>query len=169
MALVLTMAVSLQIASYAQSAPTSKDGPGATHTAVGARNPDLHDGAVQLRFGNPEAGIRLTRRGLEAASTTKEQYSAYSNLCAGYILIEQYENAVQYCDYALNIKPNSHQALSNRALARFYLKAFDLAQADVDAGLALAPQSRSLNRVARLIRDEVDPVIPEVQVEHETP
>lgn len=167
-ALTLLCVTALASLAHAQAPPSAQDkGPG--HTVIGPANPDLHEGAVQLRLGNPESGIRLTRRGLDYATSEREQYSAFSNLCAGYILIEQYENAVSYCNRALQMKGDNHQALSNRALARFYLKSYEKAEADVQAGLAIAPYSNKLQRIAQMIRDEVDPVTPEVEVEHETP
>lgn len=167
-AIALLCVTALTSLAHAQATTSAQDqGPG--HTVLGHRNPDLHEGAMQLRMGNPESGIKLTRRGLNYATTEREQYSAYSNLCAGYILIQQYENAVSYCDQALAMDRDNHQALSNRALARFYMKSYDQAQVDVDAGLQIAPHSNKLKRIAQMIRDEVDPVTPEVEVEHETP
>lgn len=137
-----------------------------SETVLGPKNLGLHDGAIQLRAGNAQAGIRLTRQGLDDATTLREQYSAFSNLCAGYILIEQYQNAVQYCDRALALNANNHHALSNRALARFYLKDYETARMDVDAGLAIAPDSPKLQQVSEMIEDAVNPVRPEVEIEH---
>ena len=167
-AITLLCVTALNSLAHAQ-APTAAPDKGPGHTVLGPANPDLHEGAVQLRLGNPESGIKLTRRGLDHATTEREKYSAYSNLCAGYILIAQYQNAVGYCDRALAIKKTNHHALSNRALARFYLKSYQQAEADVKAGLEIAPYSNKLQRIAQMIRDEVDPVVPEVEVEHETP
>ncbi|MFK8015803.1 MAG: hypothetical protein AB8G17_10220 [Gammaproteobacteria bacterium] len=133
---------------------------------IGPSNPDLVDGASQLKFGDPELGIRLTQRALLSAADIKEQYTAYSNLCAGYILVRKLDEAIRYCDLALKLNERSHQALSNRALARFYQDDFVRARDDVDAGLAVAPYSRSLKRVGQMIEDKVNPVAPMITIEH---
>ncbi len=166
-AILILCATALASSVYAQTTPSTKD-KGLGHTVFGPVNPDLRDGALELRQGDPELGITLTRRGLSYAKTQHEKYSAYSNLCAGYILITKYQDAISFCDQALSLDETNHHALSNRALARFYLKSYDKAQADVQAGLAVAPHSRTLKRVAQMIRDAVDPVVPDVEVEHET-
>lgn len=135
-------------------------------TVLGPENPDLTEGAMQLRLGDPETGIKLTQRGLLQANTKKQKYTAYSNLCAGYILVEKMEKAIDYCDRALQLNERNHHAYSNRALARFYLEDYELAQKDVKAGVAIAPYSRSLKRVGQMIEDVVNPVTPEITIEH---
>lgn len=135
-------------------------------TILGPENPDLTEGATQLKLGDPEAGIKLTQRGLLQATSVKQEITAYSNLCAGYILVRQLEKAINYCDRALQLKENNHHALSNRALARFYLKEYELAREDVRAGMAIAPYSRSLKRVGQMIEDVLNPVSPQITIEH---
>lgn len=121
---------------------------------------------MQLKLGRPESGIKLTQRGLLQATTTRQQYIAYSNLCAGYILIDDMHKAIDYCDRALVLNARNHHALSNRALARFYLKEYELAKQDVAAGKAIAPYSRSLKRVGQMIEDVLNPVAPQITIEH---
>jgi tetratricopeptide (TPR) repeat protein len=135
-------------------------------TVLGPENPDLTEGASHLRLGRPETGIKLTQRGLLQATTTKQQYIAYSNLCAGYILVDDLHKAIDYCDRALLLNDRNHHALSNRALARFYLKEYELAKQDVAAGMEIAPYSRSLKRVGQMIEDVLNPVSPQVTIEH---
>ena len=144
----------------------NEPGDAESQTVLGALNPELTDGAVRLRLGDAQAGIRLTQRGLLNAANTREEYVAYSNLCAGYILVRNLDEAVRYCDKALHLNERNHSALSNRALARFYQEDYERARIDVDAGLALAPYSRSLKRVSQMIEDKVNPVTPVITIEH---
>ena len=70
-------------------------------TVIGPRNPDLHEGAKLLLAGDAEAGVRKTLEGLEVAVGEREHEAALSNLCAGYILLAQYQAALGYCDLLL--------------------------------------------------------------------
>ena len=136
-----------------------------SRTVVGPRNPALHDGAQALLAGDADKGVRLTLKGLEVAQGRRERQAALSNLCAGYLLLKQFETALEYCDRALQENPRNWRALSNRALTNLNLKRYDDAKADLDRGQEIAPNARSMKEVRGMLRDEVDPVTPNIVID----
>src|SRR5690606_25654276 len=80
---------------FAQNADRTQEGP---TTVIGPRNPDLQDGAKQLLAGRAKEGVDLTLRGLKVAQGAREEEAALSNLCAGYIMLENYQEALKYCE-----------------------------------------------------------------------
>ena len=136
-----------------------------SRTVMGPRTPALHDGAQALLDGDAEKGVRLTLKGLEVAQGRRERQAALSNLCAGYLLLEQYETALDYCDRALEQNPRNWRALSNRALTNLNLKRYDAAKADLDLGQEIAPHAKSMKEVRGMLRDEIDPVTPNIVID----
>jgi len=134
-------------------------------TVIGPRNPELANGATALLNGRIEEGIRLTRIGLGNANGSRERQAAYSNLCAGYVLLEQYETAIEYCDLALEENDRNWRALNNRALARTELGDYELAKADLDRGEAIAPKASTIKEVRGWLLDHTEPVEPTVTID----
>jgi hypothetical protein len=73
-------------------------------TVIGPTNIELHDGANALLAGDAEEGVRLTLLGLQHESTPRDRRTAMSNLCAGYIMLEQLDMALSYCNQVLEKK-----------------------------------------------------------------
>ena len=134
-------------------------------TVLGPRNPELNDGAQALLAGDVEEGIRLTRIGLEAAVGRRERQAGLSNLCASYVLLGQYDTALEYCNQAIGENPNNWRALCNRALTYIYTGRFDEARADLDRGEAIAPYATSLKEARGILLDATDPVIPNIVID----
>lgn len=134
-------------------------------TVLGPRNPPLYDGAQELLDGNAEEGVRLTLLGLEQAMGRRERQAALSNLCAGYLLLERYDEAIPYCDLAIEENGNNWRALSNRALVYVYTGRYEEARADLDRGEAVAPNARSLKEVRGILLDATDPVVPNIVID----
>lgn len=134
-------------------------------TVIGPRNPDLRDGAHELMAGRAEEGIRLTERGLAAAIGQRERQAGLANLCAGYLMIEKYETALEYCDEALAENDRNWRALSNRAL--IYVKTGRYAEADADLkrGEALVPKAKSIKEVRGMYMDATEPVTPNIVID----
>jgi hypothetical protein len=61
------------------------------------KNAKLQDGAGALYAGKAEDGIELTLAGLKEARSPLERRTGLSNLCAGYLMLEQLEQALKYC------------------------------------------------------------------------
>ncbi len=134
-------------------------------TILGPRNPHLAEGAQALNAGDPEEGVRLTLRGLEMAQGARERKSAHSNLCAGYLLMDQPRTALKHCDEAIAIDPRFWRAYNNRALVYLRLDRYEESEADVARGQALRPSSVKLKETRGLLLDETDPVVERIEVD----
>ena len=134
-------------------------------TVLGPRNPSLTDGARALLDGNAEKGVELTKHGLAVAQGRRERQAALSNLCAGYLMLEQYETAIEYCDTALAENENNWRAFCNRALINIELGRYDAAKADLDRSEALAPYARSVKEVRGILLDKTEPVQPTIVID----
>jgi tetratricopeptide (TPR) repeat protein len=134
-------------------------------TVIGPRNPDLHEGARQLLDGNGKLGVELTLRGLAVAQGAREEEAALSNLCAGYIMLEQYDEALTYCNRVLEQNPDNWRGYNNRALVYIKTRQYDKAQADLQKGEALNPDARTLQIARAMYLDAVQPVDPEVEID----
>ena len=110
-------------------------------------NPDLADGSKAMMAGDFEEGIRLTLRGLRYAGSGRNRAGAYSNLCAGYAKTRQYETAIEYCDRALELRPDNWQAYHNRAYVLLGQGNVKEAIRDAEAGLEIAPEAAVLKQV----------------------
>ena len=132
---------------------------------LGPSNQDLADGAQELLAGNYEEGVMLTERGLTYARGRKEKQVGFSNLCAGYLLLNQWEKALGFCDQALEINPRHWRALSNRAMVYVQLERYEEAKADLDLGQEIAPNATSLKEVRGRLLDATNPVTPNIQID----
>ena len=134
-------------------------------TVVGPSNVALADGANELLAGNAEEGIRLSLLGLQRSASKEDRRVGFSNLCAGYIMLEQYELALDYCDRALELDASHWRAISNRALVYLKLKRYEEAEQDLRRGLQIAPNARTLKRVSQLLLDATNPVAPSIIID----
>lgn len=134
-------------------------------TVLGPSNPELSEGAEALLAGDAEKGVRLSLIGLQREGSRRDRLTGMSNLCAGYIMLEQLETAVSYCSRVLDEDDRHWRAYSNRALA--YLKMNRLAEADQDLrkAEAIAPAARNVKVVRSMLRDRTDPVAPSIVID----
>ncbi len=119
-------------------------------TIVGPSNPQLADGATALEAGRVEDGIRLTLDGLKFPAQSRDRAAGYSNLCAGYAMLKQWDEALQHCNTALSIDQNNWRAFNNRAAIYVAKGQYDHAMADLRAGLEISPNSRTLLESLRI-------------------
>jgi tetratricopeptide (TPR) repeat protein len=119
-------------------------------TSIGV-NPNLAEGAHALQFGNYDEGIRLTELGLKGTIRPKDRVGALSNLCAGHVGNRDYEEALRYCNRALRLDERNWHAYNNRSLAYLGLNQVEAAKSDLEKGLALNPQSNSLQIIAKMV------------------
>ena len=118
----------------------------AASTVIGV-NPRLSEGAYALEFGNYDEGIRLTLEGLRSSVRPSDRVGALSNICAGYVGIQEYESALRYCNRALRIDEKNWHAYNNRSLAYLGLGNTAAAQRDLEKGLKINPSARTLKEV----------------------
>jgi len=140
-----------------------------SRTVFGPSNPDIELGVDALRAGDGENGVRLTLSGLNMASSRQERTVAYANLCAGYLLLEDFSEALSYCNRALSLNPRNWRALSNRALVLLKLERFDDASRDIQQAAALSPNATTVKEVRALLLDATDPVTPTVVIDDRRP
>ncbi len=134
-------------------------------TVLGPRNPALADGAQALLAGNIEQGIRLTKRGLEVAQGQRELQAGLSNMCAGYVLLGEYETALDFCNQALDVNELNWRALCNRALIYINLERYAEAEVDLVLGEEIAPGARALKEVRGIYMDATAPVAPSIVID----
>ncbi len=143
---------------YAVDEPGSK-------TVIGPRNPFLFDGANLLKTGDGEEGVRLTLLGLKAALGQREEKTGHANLCAGFLLLEQLDTALEHCNWVLDLDPYHWRTYNNRAIVYLKLERFDESAADIKRGQELNPRSEKLKEVKGMYLDEVDPVSENITVD----
>lgn len=134
-------------------------------TVIGPTNPNLQYGADALLAGDASEGVRLTLLGLTQSGSARERHTAWSNLCAGYVLLEEFDTALGYCDRVLGENESHWRAYSNRALVNVKLKRYAEAEQDLQKGEALAPNSRTIKAVRAMLRDAIEPVAPSIVID----
>jgi tetratricopeptide (TPR) repeat protein len=134
-------------------------------TVLGPQNVPLYDGAHALMAKDGEEGVRLTLLGLQTARSTREEKIAHSNLCAGYLLINQPEIALQHCNWVIEKDERHWRTYNNRALVYMRLERFAEAEEDIRKGQALRPKSEKLKIVKGMYLDETQPVREKIEVD----
>jgi tetratricopeptide (TPR) repeat protein len=122
-------------------------------TIVGPINPQLADGATALEAGRVEEGIRLTLEGLKMPAESRDKAAGYSNLCAGYAMLKQWDEALQHCNTSLSLDAYNWRSFNNRAAVHVGKGQYDKAMADLRAGLEIAPNSRTLLESLRIVQE----------------
>ena len=134
-------------------------------TVIGPRNLPLYDGAQKLLAGSDAEGVRLTHRGLQIAQGRREEEAALSNLCAGYIRLSLYDNALKYCELLLARNDRNWRGYNNRAVIYIQTKQWDKAEKDLIRGEELNPNARTLKIARSMYMDAVHPVAPEIEID----
>ncbi len=134
-------------------------------TVIGPSNASLAEGAAALRAGDADEGVRLTRRGLAAASSKRDRVAGYSNLCAGLAMLDRLEEALEACDHALELDDKHWRGYSNRALVYLKQNRYAEAERDISRGQALSPNARPLKELRAMYLDAVDPVSPTIIID----
>ena len=136
-----------------------------SRTVLGPGNALLADGAKALMAGDAEAGVRLTLAGLELPATERDRRAGWSNLCAGYVMLDRLDDALPWCNRAVEAG-GSWRAFSNRALLHVRAGRYDAAAADIArADELVSERPRKLREVNALLLDKTHPVRPRVSVD----
>jgi len=134
-------------------------------TVIGPSNPDLYDGANALLAHDAEEGVRLTLLGLQRESSSRNRLIAMSNLCAGYIMLDQLDTALSYCNQVLEKNDRYWRAYSNRALAYVKLERYEEAERDLQEAESLTTTARTVKIVRSMLLDATDPVAPLIVID----
>lgn len=153
--LALTAAVLLISASRAEE----------SKVVLGPRNLDLADGAQELLAGNAREGIDLTLRGLKSAQGKREKEAALSNLCAGYIMVDDLESALMYCNMLLLSNDRHWRGYNNRALIYVLREDYEKAEKDLSLGQEINPNAQTLKVVKGMLLDATQPVSPNIIID----
>lgn len=159
----LTLLVFVAPLSWGQNSRINNDPNSAT--IIGPRNIPLYDGAQELLAGNDAEGVRLTHKGLQMAVGRREEEAALSNLCAGYIKLALYDNALKYCELLIARNDQNWRGFNNRAVIYIQTKQWDKAEKDLLRGEALNPSARTLKIARSMYMDAVHPVAPEIEID----
>ena len=130
-----------------------------------AQNTKLQDGASALNAGMAEDGIELTLAGLREARTPRERRTGLGNLCAGYLMLEQLDQALEYCNDALELSDKNWRVYNNRALIYVLQRRFDDAEADLAKCEELHPRSSATKVVRQMLVHAQHPVTPVITVD----
>jgi tetratricopeptide (TPR) repeat protein len=122
-------------------------------TVLGPSNELLAEGARALEEGRTEEGVRLTSEGLRRPNHPQDEAAGHSNLCAGYVMLRRWDEALEHCNRSLEIDDDNWRTYNNRAAVYVGKGLFDLAIADVESGLAIAPESSTLKRSLRIVHE----------------
>jgi len=160
----LTVLVLVAPLCWGQTASRMSKDPNTT-TVIGPRNVPLYDGAQELLAGNDAEGVRLTHKGLQLALGAREEEAALSNLCAGYIMLALYDNALKYCELLLARNDRNWRGYNNRAIIYIKTKQWDKADRDLTRGEELHPNSRTLKVARSMYMDALYPVAPEIEID----
>ena len=125
--------------------------------SVFGADPNLSEGALALRLGNHEEGIRLTLKGLRSpagsAHSVRTRSSAHNNLCAGYTMAGKYREALEHCDESLRLKKNNWQAHSNRAVIHTLMGSYERAAEDIEKGKRINPDAKRLREAEEFLNE----------------
>jgi tetratricopeptide (TPR) repeat protein len=122
-------------------------------TLLGEPNPSLAEGSAALRDGRYREGIELTLAGLQYSNPPHIVAAALSNLCAGYVALKDYAEALRKCTEAAELDPRNWRIWNNRAAANVGLGLLEAALADVRTGLEIAPASVTLHTTLRAVSE----------------
>jgi tetratricopeptide (TPR) repeat protein len=156
--ILLAMTVIAAVQAYAQEEAGSK-------SVIGPSNIYLHDGANALFASDALEGVRLTRKGLAMAHGQREEKVAHSNLCAGFMMLNQPETALEHCNWVLERDPDHWRSYNNRALVYLALERFEESEADIKRGQELNPRSEKLKEVKGIYLDTVEPVDQKITID----
>ncbi len=143
----------------------AQDQESGSKTVLGPRNVYLYDCANTLKAGDGEEGVRLTLLGLNSAHGKRELVAAHANLCAGFLMLKQYQTALGHCDWVLERYENHWRSYNNRALVYLFLERYEESEADIRRGQELNPRSETLKEVKGMYLDEVAPVTEEIHID----
>jgi tetratricopeptide (TPR) repeat protein len=133
----------------ATARPSSRD---ASSTTVIGSNALLSDGASALRAGRAQEGLRLTLAGLGQAASPHDLAAGHANACAALAMLQQWQEALEHCNQAIQLDSSNWRAFNNRAAIYVAKGLYDLAISDIETGLTLAPNSRILLESMRVAR-----------------
>ena len=134
-----------------------------SRTVLGVVNEYLSAGAEALRAKQYDDGIRLTKLGLEHATSIRDRAAGLSNLCAGYAAKGETDLAIKACTESLEINDENWRAYNNRSYAYYLQRHYKEADADLKRAIAINPNARQMSQIRGMINERT--LQPNVTVE----
>jgi tetratricopeptide (TPR) repeat protein len=105
----------------------------------------VNESAYELDRENWRVGTELAQQALKSGEIMLENIpGAYNNLCIGLTGLRKFDEAIQACDKAVEMKPRSWSFYNNRANIFFYLGQFDRALAEYYKAMTFSSGSNVL-------------------------
>ena len=101
-------------------------------------------GALLIESGDVMGGMQVLGEALETKLNFADIALAHTNMCAGYLALKLYRQAIKSCDNALSVRPHMWEALNNRAAAYHMLGDYDAAIESYRKALIFSPQDATL-------------------------
>ena len=108
--------------------------------------------------------MRLTLEGLSLAEGKREQDTALSNLCSGYLRLRQFDAALMLQPSSQS-NPSAWRGYNTRAMIYLELQQYDKADEDLKRAEAINPDANTLKVARAMWMDAVHPVAPEVEID----
>ena len=116
----------------------------------------LTEGAAAISAGDYQRGVALTLQGLAEVPGPRDRAAALSNLCAGLVGLREYAEALRRCDQSLALNDSNWRTWNNRAAALLGLGLVRRAMTDIERGLAINPDSETLQLTLRIARSRLE-------------
>ena len=128
--------------------------PGPDHGIVIGASPYLSAGADAIRAGDFDEGIRLTTIGLQRqARTLRDRAAGLANLCAAHVAKGEPDEAIPYCDAAIEIYDGNWRSFSNRSHAYLLQGMLEEAARDNAAAAALSPNAAHVEMIRGMLNE----------------
>ena len=124
-----------------------------TSTSVMGTNQYLSEGAMAIRMGSFEEGIRLTEKGLKSTVSKRDKAAGLANLCGAYVGIGEPDTAIEFCNQSLEINSRNWKTYSNRAAAFAIKGLYSEATFDLDAAAAIRPNARNVQLLREFLNE----------------
>ena len=112
----------------------------------------LRSAYVALQEGNFERAIDLNKRALQSGLLGNRRFFAHVSLCISLRNMVRLDEAESHCTKALRIKPDSWQALANRANVYHDAGKYIEAEADYRRALEINPGSTIVRENLKIVR-----------------
>lgn len=90
----------------------------------------INDAAYALEKRDWERGVNLSRSALQSTLSSGAFPLVNNNMCIGLTFLQQTDEAMDYCNKAIEGRPRQWQFYNNRAIAHFYQGDYDRSLAD---------------------------------------
>src|SRR5690349_15946897 len=103
----LLLAMTGALVTYPSCADSTQE---ANSNTVLGPNAMLSEGAAAMMNGKWEQGVLLTQMGMMGTVSIQDRAAGYANLCAAYVALNKYEQALESCNRSIELAENNWRA-----------------------------------------------------------